>query len=308
MASSPYDVLGVSATATTEELRRAYRARLRSSHPDTGGEAREFHAVQEAWELVGTPESRAAFDRGRPNSGASESYAARPQRAANPSRPATRSYGHPGGWRREKFLTLMREWVGRGVEIPNPYDPALVRSAPRDIRHVLADALAEEATARAISDLGIAYTAWHDVATTPASSSYAAEDDGSKLDHIVLGPTGLFAVLSEDWGAPIRVKRSELVGEGIYRDERPFHSLSVRTKVISRAAKVRFTALVIVVPDEAIDDWYTEVGKVRGLPGVVVHRSMLATFFKRGIDDDDPVGGNELFDARTRLQSTVRFV
>jgi len=37
----------------------------------------------------------------------------------------------------------VREWAGRGVTLDDPYDPVLVRSAPRDIRHVLADALAE---------------------------------------------------------------------------------------------------------------------------------------------------------------------
>ena len=52
--------------------------------------------------------------------------------------------------------------------VDDPYDPALVRSAPRDIRHVLADALAEEATARSLATLGIAYTVWHDIATDAA--------------------------------------------------------------------------------------------------------------------------------------------
>ena len=64
---------------------------------------------------------------------------------------------------RERFLVLMREWAGRGAGLDDPYDPALVRSAPREIRHLLADALAEEATARAVSSLGIGYTIWSNV-------------------------------------------------------------------------------------------------------------------------------------------------
>ena len=307
MSASPYEVLGVSPTATTEELRRAYRSRLRAAHPDTGGEAQEFHAVQAAWELVGTPETRASYDRGRPSTGSHETYAARPARTPTASRPQARSYGHPGGWRREKYLSLMREWVGRGAPLPNPYDPALVRTAPRDIRHVLADALAEEATARSLTDLGIAFTLWHDVATSPSTTSTSATDDANKLDHVVLGPTGLFALLSEDWGSPVRIKRGELIGEGI-NDERPFHSLATRTKVIARAARVRFTAIVIVIPDEAFPDSLADVGKVRGYPAFLVHRSRLPGLLKQGIDSEDPVGGNELFDARTRLQSTIRFV
>ncbi|MFW8745281.1 DnaJ domain-containing protein, partial [Mesorhizobium japonicum] len=54
LAASPYEVLRVPATATDDELRRAYRRRLRETHPDTGGSAREFDRVQRAWELIGT--------------------------------------------------------------------------------------------------------------------------------------------------------------------------------------------------------------------------------------------------------------
>src|SRR5699024_197729 len=97
------------------------------------------------------------------------------------TRPRARSQGHPGGRRREQYLTLIREWAGRGVELPDPYDPALVRSAPVEIRRLLADALAEEATARIVADLGMGYTVWHDVATGTGGHE--------KVDHIVLAPS-----------------------------------------------------------------------------------------------------------------------
>ena len=58
-APSPYEVLGVSATVSQDELRRAYRRLARATHPDTGGTAAAFQAVQAAWELVGDPEDRA---------------------------------------------------------------------------------------------------------------------------------------------------------------------------------------------------------------------------------------------------------
>src|SRR6188472_3019058 len=64
-AASPYEVLGVSPSVTDEELRRAYRLKLRQSHPDVGGSAASFHAVQVAWERIGSPESRAAYDGAR---------------------------------------------------------------------------------------------------------------------------------------------------------------------------------------------------------------------------------------------------
>ncbi|WP_349898877.1 J domain-containing protein [Parafrigoribacterium soli] len=308
IAATPYEVLGVSASASTEELRKAYRRMLREAHPDTGGSDARFHAVQRAWERIGTPASRAIYDRGHsaPSSGSrpagagaasrENSWEERAPRTFRDSRPSARSYGHPGGWNRERYLTTIREWVGRGATLDDPYDPALVRSAPRELRHLLADALAEEASARALSGLGIAYTVWHDVQT-----------DAGKLDHVVLGPAGLFAVQSEDWGAPVRVRKSELIGEAI-DGERPFHSLAARAKSVERPARVRFTALAITVPDDATEESLTLLGRVKGIPSVLVQQSRLPDFMRTGLPGEAPIGGNELFDIRTRLQASIRFV
>ena len=64
LSASAYEVLGVDPAADEEALRKAYRLRLRQTHPDTGGDAAVFIQVQRAWELVGTAEARAAYDRG----------------------------------------------------------------------------------------------------------------------------------------------------------------------------------------------------------------------------------------------------
>jgi len=315
MSSTPYEVLGVSPTATHEELRKAYRRSLREAHPDTGGTEARFHAVQLAWERVGTPESRAAYDRGAglaaaagghmdasaPSSSAWAAPSERGGASAPPrrdTRPRARSYGHPGGWRRERYLTLIREWVGRGAELDNPYDPSLVRSAPREIRHILADALAEEATATALSELGIGFTVWHDVATGPPEQ---------KIDHIVLGPSGLFAVLSEDFGEHVDVRRGELVGPAV-GSARPMHSLELRAKAFSKAMKVKFTALVIVVPDDDFDENYEVLGSSRGAATVVAQQSHLPALLRNGLPGSRRTGGTEAFDVRTRLQNGIRFV
>jgi hypothetical protein len=298
VASDAYEVLGVPTTASADELRRAYRRRLRQTHPDTGGVALEFTAVQLAWEKVGTPAARANYDSGR--TVPKETFEARAAPPRRDTRPAARSYGHPGGWRRERYLTLIREWAGRGTTLDNPYDPAFVRSAPRDLRHILADALAEEASARALGQLGIAFTLWHDVATP------AGPDE--KIDHVVLGPTGLFALLSEDWGAPIKVRKGELIGESLEHGEHPFASLSARTRQLSRAARVRFDALVIVVPDDATDAGLTLAGRVRGVPTALVARSRLPELMRDGLPGTPAVGGSELFEIRSRLQRVITFV
>src|ERR1700748_516098 len=154
IAATPYEVLGVSVSATEDELRRAYRRRLRETHPDTGGVAAEFTAVQLAWEKIGTRAARSQYDAGHSRSTNHVTFEAQQSAPRRDTRPGARSYGHPGGWRRERFLALIHEWAGRGAELRNPYDPVVVRSAPRDIRHILADALAEEATARELGQLG----------------------------------------------------------------------------------------------------------------------------------------------------------
>ena len=66
----PYAVLGVTSPATQTEIRRAYRALVRRSHPDTspqpGRSASTGPALQElmaAYEILGDPSRRAAHDR-----------------------------------------------------------------------------------------------------------------------------------------------------------------------------------------------------------------------------------------------------
>ncbi|MEV8249808.1 DnaJ domain-containing protein [Microbacterium sp. NPDC076768] len=309
LSASAYEILEVDPTVDDDELRRAYRLRLRQTHPDTGGDAETFVQVQRAWELIGTAEGRAAYDRrsgvhASPTTDAgSDSDSGwsgwRPRAARTDTRPRARSYGHPGGWRRERYLSLIREWAGRGVEVPDPYDPALVRSAPRDLRRILADALAEEATARTVSDLGMGFTVWHDVE--------AGADADDKLDHVVLGPSGLYGVMSEDFGGVVGFRRGEITGP-IVGTRAPVTSALRRMRTVAKKARVRFGGAIIVLPDDDLAQAVTPLGTSRGVPVVVVRRSALAMVLRQGVPQARAIGGNELFDVRTRLQQTVRFV
>lgn len=68
MSADPYEVLGVSRTATDEEIRRAYRDLAKKLHPDLNpGDATladRFKAASAAYDLLKDPEKRARYDRG----------------------------------------------------------------------------------------------------------------------------------------------------------------------------------------------------------------------------------------------------
>ncbi|MFF1879378.1 DnaJ domain-containing protein [Leifsonia sp. NPDC058230] len=311
LSPSPYEVLGVPASVTHEELRRAYRRLLRETHPDTGGTASRFQEVQLAWELIGDPEDRARYDRGEggysadvaDGGGDGTGFSATFRGTRAQSRGATvraRSYGHPGGQARERYLRLMREWVGRGTQLADPYDSALVRSAPREIRLLLAVALAEEATARAVAGLGIGFTIWNDVAVHPRSDA--------KLDHVVLGPAGLFAIRSADWGGEVKLAKGDIVGATVDADEEPFHDLLRDAKTFSRQVGVKFTGLIIVVPDSALAVPYDRIERGRLAGSLLVRRSLLPQVLRNGANAAGRESVDRAFELRTRLQESIRFV
>lgn len=304
LAASPYVVLGVSQHATPAALRSAYRRKLRETHPDTGGDAAQFDLVRRAWEKVGTPEARAAYDAGRPSPRSAEPRTwapAAPTRRPSASRPQARTQGHPGGWYREQYLHQLKEWVGRGADIPNPYEPSLVRSAPRAVQHLLACAIAEEDTAVVLAELGIAFTVWHDVQSDPSRGAWG------KIDHVVLGPTGLWGMLSEDWGSEVSSRRGEVIGAGVRSDERPVHELARRARAFEKLAKVRFAALAIVVADDTSPAGVVELGSIRGAKTVLVQRARLADLVGQRAAGH-AFGGTDLFEVRTRVQGAARFV
>jgi len=61
-----YEVLGVSRTASSDEIRRAYRKMARQYHPDVNkddGAEEQFKEVNEAYEILNDENRRAAYDR-----------------------------------------------------------------------------------------------------------------------------------------------------------------------------------------------------------------------------------------------------
>ncbi len=66
-----YEVLGVSKDASTEDIRRAYRKKARTLHPDYAGPESEeaFKELSQAYEVLSDPQKRERYDLGIPVNG-----------------------------------------------------------------------------------------------------------------------------------------------------------------------------------------------------------------------------------------------
>ena len=72
MAKNYYAILGVLPTATLDEIRSAYRSRVKQFHPDRYGEnSAPFLRIQEAYDVLGDSASRSSYDRSLHGSGIS---------------------------------------------------------------------------------------------------------------------------------------------------------------------------------------------------------------------------------------------
>lgn len=59
-----YEILGVSKTASEEEIKKAYRKLAHQHHPDkSGGDEKKFKEINEAYQVLSNAEKRAQYDR-----------------------------------------------------------------------------------------------------------------------------------------------------------------------------------------------------------------------------------------------------
>lgn len=88
----PYQILGISKTASADEVKKAYRKLAKTHHPDlnpgNAASASRFKDISGAYDLLSDPEKRARFDRGEIDASGQEradafyrSYAGGPQGA-----------------------------------------------------------------------------------------------------------------------------------------------------------------------------------------------------------------------------------
>ena len=57
-----YDLIGVPKTATTDEIKKAFRKKALKEHPDKGGDPEKFKDLTVAYEVLSDPEKRKLYD------------------------------------------------------------------------------------------------------------------------------------------------------------------------------------------------------------------------------------------------------
>ena len=62
-----YDILGVSETATQEEIKKAFRTKSKELHPDRGGDEEQFKKVNEAYSTLSDDGKKQEYDMRRSN-------------------------------------------------------------------------------------------------------------------------------------------------------------------------------------------------------------------------------------------------
>ena len=61
-----YEILGVSKSATPEEIKKAYRKQASVWHPDKGGDTGKFQEIEEAYRTLSDPQLRSQYDNPQP--------------------------------------------------------------------------------------------------------------------------------------------------------------------------------------------------------------------------------------------------
>lgn len=62
MSKDYYNILGVSKSATAEEIKTAFRKKAHEHHPDKGGDAEKFKEINEAYQVLGNTEKRQRYN------------------------------------------------------------------------------------------------------------------------------------------------------------------------------------------------------------------------------------------------------
>ena len=99
-----YEVLQVHRTAEPEVIRASYRILARKYHPDHGGDPQRMIALNDAWDVLGDPVRRAAYDTSRAAAASRTAFSQRatsetgaPPASGGPAAPDVNHAGPPPG-------------------------------------------------------------------------------------------------------------------------------------------------------------------------------------------------------------------
>ena len=79
-----YEILGVAKTASSQDVKLAYRKLMRSTHPDMGGTNALFRLINEAYETLSDPEKRDRYDWEQKHGSTAGSQGFKPNPSSNP--------------------------------------------------------------------------------------------------------------------------------------------------------------------------------------------------------------------------------
>ncbi len=116
-----YKILGVSRTATAEDIKKCYRRLARKYHPDVSKEKdaeQKFKEVQEAYEVLKDPEKRAAYDQLGSEWKSGQQFRPPPEWASGfefsgGGRPAAEPAGHMASRRKASATSSLRSSAAR---------------------------------------------------------------------------------------------------------------------------------------------------------------------------------------------------
>jgi curved DNA-binding protein CbpA len=123
----PYKTLQVDPEAEDEVIAAAYRRLARKYHPDVAGGAEavaRMASINAAWEVVGDPVRRAAFDRQRAVAGALARRAAEAESARSESARGGELGGDTPAAPRPPE-TVSRDWTSGRSTVGGGYDPSM---------------------------------------------------------------------------------------------------------------------------------------------------------------------------------------
>jgi curved DNA-binding protein len=152
-----YETLGVSETASPDEIKKAYRSLANKHHPDKGGDQAKFKDISVAYENLSDPQKKAEYDQQRQfgggqqfnfgGGGGFDPFGHMFGQGFPQGHPFGDIFGrmHPGGIRRNKDLniqcqvTLLDSYLGKQLEanyrLPSGRNQNVVINVPAGVTH-----------------------------------------------------------------------------------------------------------------------------------------------------------------------------